>query len=90
MTNRLVHSKVNLIGKFNIVTCAAKCKDFSYSELVEIHRIDEATATPVWEGASLSEIIRTIRGLNIERLKSAYFVSGLFFARISRAMLSDV
>lgn len=36
--------------------------DFSYSELVEIHRIDEATATPVWEGASLSEIIRTIRG----------------------------
>lgn len=29
--------------------------DFSYSELVEIHRIDEATATPFLEGASLSE-----------------------------------
>jgi len=28
---------------------------FSYSELVEIHRIDEATATPIEEGASLSE-----------------------------------
>ncbi len=30
-------------------------QDFSYSELVEIHRIDEATATPLKEGASLSE-----------------------------------
>ena len=54
--------------------------NFSYSELVEIHRIDEATATPVWEGASLSEIIRTIRGLHIERLESAYLISGLFCA----------
>ena len=30
---------------------------FSYSELVEIHRIDEATATPFMEGANLSEYI---------------------------------
>lgn len=30
--------------------------EFSYSELVEIHRIDEATATPFEEGASLSEL----------------------------------
>lgn len=29
--------------------------DFSYSESVEIHRIDEAAATPFEEGAHLSE-----------------------------------
>jgi hypothetical protein len=47
--------------------------------VVEIHRIDEATATPGREGASLSEIIRTIRDLTNESLcPLIFYVSGFF------------
>jgi len=35
---------------------------FSYSELVEVHRTYEATATPEKEGANLSDFDRSMRG----------------------------
>lgn len=52
LTKQTVHSKV-----WFVINRLFKLKQnsFSYSELVEIHRIDEATATPFKEGASLSE-----------------------------------
>ena len=41
---------------------------FSYSEAVEVQRIVEAAATPYdAEGANLSELFRTIRGLSMSR-----------------------
>lgn len=52
MTMGFVRSKV--VNGARIIS-ATISYDFSYSESVEIHRIDEAAATPFEEGAHLSE-----------------------------------
>ncbi len=46
MTNALIRC---------ILSIESNCIDFLLFRVVEIHRICEATATPVTEGASLSE-----------------------------------
>ncbi len=45
---------------------------FSYSEAVEVQRTCETAATPFYaEGANLSELYRTIRGLSWSCVESA-------------------
>ena len=47
---------------FCVVSTTIQILLFSYSEVAEVHRTCETTATPRGEGANLSEETRTIRG----------------------------
>ncbi len=68
MTNALIRC---------ILSIDSNCIDFLLFRVVEIHRICEATATPVTEGASLSEFYLNNKRIGT-RDSSPLFVSGLF------------
>ena len=50
---------------FCVVSTTIQILLFSYSEVAEVHRTCETTATPLGEGANLSEETRTIRGFDM-------------------------
>ena len=52
--------------------------DFLLFRVMEIQRICEVTATPLMEGANLSECTRTIRGFNYQIVESACFQADFF------------